>query len=153
MYTWAGLPMLLAALQALVVEYEFVLNPVATTKPLDITSPAFVARYRISGDLLENFNDLIEFRNEIVHPAHATRGTPDNWPSYLGRIKKLGLLETARSPTNDDVLLSQMASHRLFEWAVLVVRSLYVAVIKSDPQRADFFLRYLTRFDPPCSFI
>lgn len=44
-YTWAGLPMLLAALQAFVVEYEFILHPKPVAPPLDITSSEFITRY------------------------------------------------------------------------------------------------------------
>jgi hypothetical protein len=148
-YTWAALPILLSALQALVVEYEFILNPLATAKPSDINRNEFVARYKISGELLENFKDLIELRNEVLHPAHVPTGTPDNWPAYLARIKKLGVLESTGAPDHDYVLLSQIASHRLFEWAVQVTRGLYQVVIENDPQRRALFLPYLSSFDPP----
>lgn len=149
-YTWAALPMLLAGLQALVVEYEFILNPVGPLAvPPDITEREFEKRYKISGELRANFRDLLEVRNEIIHPAHAPTGTPDNWPAYLTRIKKLGLLESTGIPTHDHVLLSQIASHRLFVWAVQVVRSLSTAVIQSDPLRASGFAPYLGIFDPP----
>lgn len=148
-YTWAALPILLAALQALVVEYEFILNPQAVAKPSDINSPEFVSRYGIAGELLENFNDLIELRNEVVHPAHAPTGTPDNWPGYLTRVKKLGVLESTGAADHDYVLLGQIASHRLFAWAVQIVRSLYEVVIASDSQRTPLFAPYLTSFDPP----
>ena len=105
--------------------------------------------YGISGDLLENFNDLIELRNEIIRPARAPTGTPDNWPAYPARVKKLGVLESTGAADHGYVLLSQIASHRLFEWAVRVVRSLYKAVLQSDPQRTSFFAPYLSSFDPP----
>jgi hypothetical protein len=149
-YTWAALPVLLAALQALVVEYEVIVNPEPSgNPPSDINAPEFIKRYGIAGDLLDNFNDLIELRNEVVHPAHAPTGTPDNWPAYLGRLKGLGVLETTGAADHDYALLSQIASHRLFEWAVQVVQSLYETVIRSDPQRALHFSPYLTSFDPP----
>jgi hypothetical protein len=149
-YTWAALPILLAALQALVVEYEVVMNPLAASEPAsDINGTEFVKRYGIAGDLLDNFNDLIEVRNEVVHPSHAPTGTPDNWPVYLARLKKLGVLESTGAADHDYLLLGQIASHRLFVWAVQVVRSLYEAVIRSDPQRAPQFEPYLTSFDPP----
>ena len=38
-YTYAGLPMLLAALQALVVEYEYLLNPLGNVAPPDMNGP------------------------------------------------------------------------------------------------------------------
>ncbi len=149
-YTYAGLPMLLAALQALVVEYEFVLHPRgALEPPTDINSPAFVKNYKISGTLLEDFNNLVELRNEIIHPAHATTGTPDNWPAYLTPIKGRGLLNTTGDPKADYALLGQMASHQLFDWAIEVVRSMYEIIIMSDPNRAPLFIPFLRTFDEP----
>jgi hypothetical protein len=149
-YTWAGLPILLAALQALVVEYEVIMNPQRTGEPpTDINRREFVERYGISGDLLDNFNDLIEVRNEVVHPSHAPTGTSDNWPAYLARLKKLGVLESTGAPDHDYLLLSQIASHRLFEWAVGVVRELYQVVIRSDLGRAAFFEPNLSSFASP----
>ena len=147
-YTWAGLPMLLAALQALVVECEFILHPAPSGAPVDINTPDFISRYGITGDLLEDFRDLIELRNEIVHPAHATTGTKDNWPDYLIRIKGLGVLEST-GEDHDFVLLTQIASHRLFSWAVQVDRALYEKVIFSHPDRAPLIGGYLRSFDPP----
>jgi hypothetical protein len=149
-YVYAGLPLLLAALQALVVEYEFLLNPRGFAKPADVNRPEFMIKYKITGALRERYDDLIELRNEIIHPVHVPTGTPDNWPSYLSRIKKAGLLNTTGDPKGDYILLSQLASHRLFTWAVNVTRELYDKVIESDPLRATQFRRFLTSFDPPC---
>jgi hypothetical protein len=150
--TLAGLPMLLAALQAFVVECEFLLHPAPPGKPLDINTYAFMTQYGIADDLRENFEDLIELRNEIIHSSHATTGTPDNWPPYLQRIKTLGLLEST-GEEHDYVLLTQIASHRLFAWAVQIVRALYERVIDqvhtTDPSRVYFVAGHLTSFDPP----
>jgi hypothetical protein len=146
-FTFAGLPMLLAALQALVVEYEYLLNPLGVAPPPDINGPDFLGRYRVSGQLLDDFNDLIELRNEIIHPAHVPTGTPDNWPAYLGRVKDLGLLNTTGTPGGDYALFDQLASHRLFEWAIGVVRSLYGAVIMSDASRAPMFIGFYKTFE------
>jgi len=146
-YTYAGLPMLLAALQALVVEYEYLLNPTGRLAPPDINSPEFVRRYGIPDPLLDDFNDSIELRNEIIHPAHVPTGTPDNWPAYLRRVKDLGLLSTTGRSDGDYALLDQIASHRLFEWAITVVRSLYRLVIMSDPRRAPSFMGFYKMFE------
>jgi hypothetical protein len=148
-YVYAGLPMLLAALQALVVEYEFLLNLRGFAKPPDVNKPEFTIKYKISGPLRERYDDLIELRNEVIHPVHVPTGTSDNWPSYLGRIKKAGLLNSTGDPKGDYILLSQLASHRLFTWAVNVTRDLYEKVIESDPVRATQFRGFLTSFDPP----
>src|ERR1017187_8692990 len=117
-YVFAGLPMLLAALQALVVEYEFILNPPNQHVPPDVNSPEFIKHYHISGELLAEFNDLVELRNEIIHPAHAVCGSSDNWPTYLLSVKERGILNSTGDPSGDYSMLAQMASHRLFKWVV-----------------------------------
>ncbi len=147
-YAYAGLPMLMAALQAFLVEFEFLI-PANPTKPVDVASIEFPLKYNITGSLLVDLNDLIELRNEVIHPANAPTGTADNWPKYLARVKDLGLLNSTGQTDSDYVLLAQIASHRLFKWAIDVVRSLYLAVIESDPLRAPLFRPYLTSFDPP----
>ena len=146
-FTYAGLPMLLAALQALVVEYEHLLNPGGPTVPADINRPEFVEQYRIPENLASDLDDLIELRNEIMHPAHVPTGTSDNWPEYLRRVKNLGLLNSTGTPNGDYDLLGQIASHRLFEWAIGVTRSLYEVVILSDSRRTPLFVEFLQTFD------
>jgi len=139
--------MLLAALQALVVEYEHLLNPGGPTVPADINRPEFVEQYRIPENLASDLDDLIELRNEIMHPAHVPTGTSDNWPEYLRRVKNLGLLNSTGTPNGDYDLLGQIASHRLFEWAIGVTRSLYEVVILSDSRRTPLFVEFLQTFD------
>jgi hypothetical protein len=147
-YVFAGIPILLAALRALVAEYEFIVFLPTRRKPPDVNTKAFVTDYAIVGDLLDDLNDLIELRNEIIHPAHATCGAKDNWPPYLTRVKGKGLLNSTGKPQSDYTMLGQMASHRLFTWAVGVTRELYVRVIESDPARALKFRPFLKSFDP-----
>jgi hypothetical protein len=81
-------------------------------------------RYGISASVLEDFRDLIEIRNEIIHPAPLPAGTPDNWPSYLMYVKQKGLLSSTGDPNADYIMLSQIA-HRLFGWSVEVTKVLY----------------------------
>jgi hypothetical protein len=45
-------------------------------------------RYGVSGGLLEELRDLIEIRNEIMHPVPLPVGTAANSPDYLRRVKK-----------------------------------------------------------------
>jgi hypothetical protein len=63
-YVFAAIPILLAALQALVVEYEFIIFSPKGRKPVDVNSNEFVEDYGIGGDLHNDLNDLIELRNE-----------------------------------------------------------------------------------------
>jgi hypothetical protein len=147
-YVFAGIPILLAALQALVAEYEFIIFSSRRGTPVDVNSSAFVKDYGITGDLLDALNDLIELRNEIIHPAHAPCGAKDNWPPYLARVKKKGLLDSTGDPQADYSMLGQISSHKLFAWSVGVIKQLYVVVIESDPARASLFRRFLSSFDP-----
>lgn len=74
-YVFAGIPILSAALQAFVVEYEFIFMPGASRRPIDISSDAFIEAYGINGDLLEDQHDFIELRNEILpRPCSLRRG-------------------------------------------------------------------------------
>jgi hypothetical protein len=100
-------------------------------------------RYRVSGDLLEDLRDLMEIRNEILHPVPLPTGTPDNWPDYLRRVKQKGLLTTSGSPNCDYVMLGQIASHKLFAWAVEVTKRLYRAIVYSNPAKVQMFQDYL----------
>ncbi len=145
--------MLLAALQAFVVECEFLLNSAPPSgKPLDVNSDQFIKRYGIDGDLLRDFEDLQELRNEIIHPSHAPTGMPDNWPRYLERVKTHGLLQST-GEAHDYALLDQIASHRLFAWAVQVVSAIYGRVIEhirtADPSLGHLVVGHLTSFSPP----
>jgi hypothetical protein len=148
-YVFAGMPMLLAALQALVVEYEYLIFSPKRREPPDVNGQEFINDYRISGELLDDLKDLIELRNEIIHPAHAVCGAADNWPSYLSSVKQRGILNSTGDPSADYSMLGQMASHRLFHWAVGVTRRLYGHVIESDPARAVSVRPFLKSFDPP----
>jgi hypothetical protein len=145
---FAGIPVLLAALQALVVEYEFIIAPLKRRKPHDINAQEFLSDYAITGDLLDDLNDLIELRNEIIRPAHATCGASDNWPPYLSSVKAKGLLTSTGNPKADYSMLAQMASHRLFIWAVQIVQRLYIRVIESDRDRAHMFRPFLSALVP-----
>jgi len=135
--------MLMAALQAFAVEYERISYPSRMTKILDVNDQEFKARYGLDDALAQELDDLIELRNEIIHATHLPTGTKDNWPDYLRRVKAAGLLNSTIDSESDFVMLSQMASHRLFMWAVDVTRRLYERVVESDPERAPQFRPFL----------
>lgn len=150
-FVYAGLPLLMAALHSFALEYERFLTHgqmpgIFTDKNLDLAK-LMKERYAVPGDLLEDLRDLIELRNEIIHPSPLPTGTRDNWPDYLRRVKDKGLLTTSGGSAADYLLLDQIASYRLFSWAVQVTRKLYSAVVNSDPMKAHHFHRYLTNFD------
>jgi hypothetical protein len=144
-FVYAGIPLLLAAAHSFAVEYEGMLN--LETLPAELSTDPLAklmeTRYGLSGRLLEDLRDLIEIRNEIIHPIPLPAGTPDNWPDYLRHIKQKGLLSSTGDPNADYIMLAQIASHRLFEWAVGVTRVLYGAIVNSNPTKSHIFQNFL----------
>jgi hypothetical protein len=76
-FTYAGVPLLLAAVQSLVIEYEGMLN----LQPLsdELSAPRGLAvllesRYGVSGDLLEEVRELIEIRKRNHSSGSVTAG-------------------------------------------------------------------------------
>lgn len=144
-FVYAGIPLLLAAAHSFAIEYEGILNleplsPELASVPLAVLMET---RYGLSGSRLEELRDLIEIRNEIIHPVPVPAGTPDNWPEYLRHVKQMGLLSSTGDPDVDFIMLAQMASHRLFVWAIEVTKSLYNAIVNSNPKKAQLFQNFL----------
>jgi len=95
----------------------------------------FEELYGVRDELLKHLKDLVELRNEIIHPSHLATGTPDNWPDELRDIKKCGLLSSTGDPQSDYLMLSQMKSLRLLEWALKVVGHLKDVVLQHHGRR------------------
>lgn len=149
MFVYAGIPILVAALRSFIIEYESI--GILTPPPPEVSSDDLVgllrSRYGCNDGLLNDVQLLCEIRNEIVHPVPLPPGTPDNWPTYLHRIKEQGLLSSTGNPSGDYIMFGQMASQRLFTWAVKVTRSAFEAVANSDPTRAQNFSGFVESFD------
>src|ERR1039457_3171453 len=148
-YLYAGIPLLISSIHAFMVEYENMLRPKSDlTKILD--PPAILERrYGVAGSLLDDFKDLYEIRNELMHPAHLPPGTPDNWPEYLRRIKDIGLLNTTGRSDGDHHLLGQIASHRLFRWAMGIANRVFQAIVQREPPRAPLYQDLLSNLEAP----
>ncbi|HXX22268.1 MAG TPA: hypothetical protein VEO19_03865 [Terriglobia bacterium] len=137
---YAGIPLLVSALQSFVIEYECLLSSDRTClEPLTRGGLAGLremleTRYRVRGKLLEEAGLLIEVRNEMVHPVPLPTGSSDNCPEYLRPLKEAGLLSsTGRVP--DYVFPEQLASHKLFAWSCRVTRDLFAHVAASDAKK------------------
>jgi hypothetical protein len=139
LWVYAGLPLLIAGLEAFLVERQHLfkfaprLQPVAGIDPLvDV-----VKSYNVSETLVVAIADLVEVRNEIMHPATLPfdRG---KYPDYVNRLLELQLLDCYRVQSGAEIL-KLLASHRLFEWAVGRCCELLDAVARSDPQRSHTF--------------
>jgi hypothetical protein len=127
MYVWAAIPMLLSGLTALVIEQEVILRNQRQEDRVAIllTKRSLVAQceglYGLSDPLRSDLRDLVELRNEIIHPAHTATGTKDNWPDEIRHIKNRRLLQSTGTDDGDYIMLSQLKSLRLLEWAVVTV--------------------------------
>jgi len=152
-FAYAGIPVLVSALQSFVIEYEcFLSSDRSCLKPLARSGlgrlvELLATRYHVQGNLLDEANDLIEVRNEMIHPVPLPTGTADNWPRYLRRVKDLGLAQSTGQAT-DYIFSDQLASHRLFAWSCRVTRDLFQHVASSNREKSlmqQVFVDQLTR--------
>ena len=141
-YVWVALPILLSGLSATLVEQEAMLanqrkpERVQVLISVPYLPDQFVQLYGVKGEILEDLKILVELRNEIIHPAHMATGTPDNWPETLRAFKQRGLLSSTGDPTSDYLMLEQMKSLRLLDWASTVVGRLRSIVLRHHGQLA-----------------
>ncbi|MBI1983485.1 MAG: hypothetical protein HYS61_04735 [Acidobacteria bacterium] len=152
--------MLVAGLWSFVIECENLL----TTSRADLNELAqsghrglrklLTTRHHVPPKLLQEFDDLIELRNEMIHPVPLPVGTPDGFPDYLRHLKEGGLMESTGRADADYRFLAQLASHRLFTWACRVTKDLFGSVASSDcgiRMDARRFVDFFANFDlePP----
>ena len=146
-FVYAGIPLLVSALRSFIIEYESIGSLIPP--PAELNDPLvklLADRYGAGAGLLADLEYLSEIRNEILHPVPLPSGTPDNWPEYLRRLKEKGLLTSSGCADADYIMLGQIASHRLFDWAVEVTRRSYEAVVEHDPSRGAHFQGFLWSF-------
>ncbi len=145
---YAGIPLLMSALQSFVIEYECMfqgdracLEPL-TRGGLTGLVELLQTRYGVQGKLLEEARGLIQVRNEMVHPVPLPTGTDDDCPPHLRHLKQAGLLESTGEAT-DYSFMAQLASHRLFVWSCRVTRDLIQCVVNSNNQKTGWFQPYV----------
>ncbi len=135
MYVWAAIPMLLSGLTALIIEQEVMFRHQRQEDRVEVllTKRSLVAQceslYGLCDPLRSDLRDLIELRNEIIHPAHNATGTKDNWPDEIRHIKNRGLLQSTGTDDGDYIMLSQLKSFRLLEWAVATVEQVKAIIL------------------------
>lgn len=144
---FAGIPLLLSSLTSLIIECESIgVVTAPAVEPLEPLPEVLSTRYRLSGELLKDFECLCEIRNEIVHPVPLPTGTSDNWPEYLRRVKNMKVTIEHPEPNVHYTFFAQMASHDLFSWSLYVTYHAYQAVIHSFPERGGILQLFLTTF-------
>lgn len=152
LYPFAGIPLLVSALQSFIIEYESILPSDSTClEPLMRGGlggliQLLETRYAVQGKLLDEARNLLEVRNEMVHPVPLPTGTGDNWPTYLRKLKEDGLAEsTGESP--DYNFMAQLGSHRLFAWACRVTHDLFQQVVYSNREKSAIFQGFVDEFE------
>jgi hypothetical protein len=127
----AGIPMLLAGVEASVIEHQHLLrapteSKLAGAKPLlDV-----LKTYALPAELLQHIEDLIEIRNEIIHPI--SRST--HCPEYIERLQKLGVLESGPVDSGATIL-GKMLNPEVFKTAIEWCSQVLHHIAKSDPAR------------------
>lgn len=137
-YTWAGIPMLFSALRCLLIELNSgmltasqpnaaILDKLAES-PNDVC--VIVECYpTFPPELREKLELLLDVRHEIIHPAHRPGPEKTNTPGYLVSLRTAGVLQSTGNEI-DYTWLSQLQSHRLFQWAFDVMRNTADALLR-----------------------
>lgn len=140
-WVYAGLPVLLAGVEAFVIEHQHILKDSSRLILLAGVDPLkeVLKLYPIANDLRTDIEALIEIRNQIVHPSPVPFGKPE-WPGSLERLHALGVI-AGNAPESGANALAMLGSHRVFEWAVERCAQTLDVVADSDPDREWMFHR------------
>jgi hypothetical protein len=138
-WVYAGIPMLVTGVEAFLIEHQRILNqnPNRSTIAGDDPIRDVLLLYSLPDDLRDDMSALIEIRNQIVHPSPVPFGSY-YWPASLERLRSQGVLD-GRTPQSGADVLSILASHRLFEWAVEKCARTLDVISASDQDRAWMF--------------
>jgi len=138
-WVYVGLPVLMAGLEAFLIEHQRMLNGGSGTKKLAGVDGVreVLNQYQLPDALRLDIEALVEVRNQIVHPAQVPFGRPE-WPKSLQRLRDRKVLDGPTPQSGTDVL-ALLASHRLLEWAVERCAKALDAVADSDPEREWMF--------------
>ena len=94
--------------------------------------------FDLPDELSEDIAALVQIRNEVVHPATPGLMT-GTYPHYVKRFQELGLIDSHTAESGAEVL-SLIASHRLFEWAIKRCIELLHLIVASDPRESGYFV-------------
>lgn len=154
-YTFAGVPLLFSALRAFLIEcasgmYEWsngedkaLLDRLAA----DANEIALLKEsYTLPSGLLCDLGLLYEVRNEMIHPAHRPTGTRDQTPEYLRALKERGLLQSSGDPNSDYPWMHQLQSHRLFEWAFVIIEQVATVLVERHHEDKNMGRNYLASY-------
>jgi hypothetical protein len=152
-YPIAGVPLLLSALRAVLIECNsgvFDMNEDKLVMQRFASEPNELGilrdRYQVTGDLYDQLELMYEVRNEIVHPALRPAGTTDMTPHYLRPLKERGVLETSGDPSGDYPWFHQLQSHRLFRYAFELLEQIVQIVLPQHCPSPEMCSGYLATY-------
>jgi hypothetical protein len=138
-WVYAGLPILIAGVEAFLIEHQHLLNDSSNTQTLaGIATPKEVlGLYPLPDELRHDFEALVEIRNQVVHPSPLPFGRPE-WPDSLQRLRTQKVLD-GNTPQSGADVLALLANHQVFAWAVEKCAEALDVVAESDRERASMF--------------
>ena len=138
-WVYAGIPLLLAGVEAYLIQHQHLLKDASGIKVLAGVDPLkeVLKLYPLSVELQADMESAIEIRNQIVHPSPLPFGQPE-WPASLKRLHEQKVIE-GNVPDSGTSVLAMLGSHRVFEWAVERCAQALDLVADSDPDRAWMF--------------
>lgn len=134
----AGLPVLMAGVEAVLIEHQHMLRDnsadtiVAGVDPIHKVLRQYLLPDELSRDILA----LIEIRNQVIHPAHVPFGRPE-WPVSVKHLRDRNVLD-GNTPQSGGDVLALLESHRLFEWAVRRCAEVVTIVAETDDRSTVF---------------
>jgi len=137
-WVYAGLPVLMAGVEAVLIEHQHMLRDNSTDTVVAGVDPIqkVLNQYPLPGELRQDVLALIEIRNQVIHPAHVPFGRPE-WPGSVQRLRDRKVLDGNTPQSGGDVLVL-LASHRLFEWAVRRCAEVVTIVAETDDRSMVF---------------
>ncbi len=139
-WVYAGLPVLLAGVEAFLIEHQNLLKDSSSIQTLAGVEPMrdVLKLYPLTDELRQDLEALIEIRNQIVHPSSVPFAKPE-WPESLRRLRDRKVLDGHMPPQSGMHALALLASHRVFDWAVERCAEALDVIAASDPQRSWLF--------------
>lgn len=127
-YSLAGIPVLLSALRALLIEVNTTMYgkadcPQRLERIVKNEIAVLLNEYPIPAPHKLDLELLVEVRNEMVHPAHRPGPERNNTPEYLSPLLKEKRLLESTGMDCDYLWINQLQSHRLFKWAFEIMEA------------------------------
>ncbi len=139
-WVYAGVPVLMAGVEAFLIEHQHLLKDSSSIQTLAGVDPIrdVLRLYPFTHELRLDLEALVEIRNQIVHPSSVPFGKSE-WPESLQRLRDRKVLDGNTPPQSGMHALDLLASHPVFEWAVERCAEALDVVADSDPERSWMF--------------